>query len=483
MFERLIRMAASASKRGFAGVGTGLERVKPRRPGWESRQRKWATTRLSRLAALTLMAVVVGVLGVASPAHASRGDAFIVADASTPSTYGQTIELVGSVQDSSTSCHLFKDCETPTGRVDFYDIRNPSAPVLLGSANLVEYVEDKASSARITYCCLDAGSFPIQARYVPGGPDAFDPDSHDFPITVRQAVPGVTLTQSSPTTDQGQPVTFTTTVTGVTAPGALAPTGEVQFYDGHTALGGPVPLVNGSASITVSNLSPGSHTEIQSVYRGDINYESRASSQLTHTVVALDPTTTSLTSAPNPSGPGQPVTFTATVTSPGGTPTGTVAFRTGETTLGTANLNGGVATFTTSSLAVGSHSITAAYGGQGTFLSSRSAALTQTVLACTISASPSSGPTMGTAGNDVICGSAGADDVFGGGGDDVIVGGGGDDRLSGGDGHDTISGGDGNDRITGDAGNDRLDGEAGTDTVVGGDGTDTCIAEAKSCEA
>ena len=69
----------------------------------------------------------------------------------------------------------------------------------------------------------------------------------------------------------------------------------------------------------------------------------------------------------NPSVFGQSVTFTATVkaVAPGsGTPTGAVTFLDGSTTLGTGTLDAsGVASFSTSTLSVGEHSITAAYGG------------------------------------------------------------------------------------------------------------------------
>ncbi len=61
---------------------------------------------------------------------------------------------------------------------------------------------------------------------------------------------------------------------------------------------------------------------------------------------------------------GQSLTFTATVTAPGGTPTGTVTFTDGGTTLGTVALDAsGMATLTTSALAVAPHSITATYSG------------------------------------------------------------------------------------------------------------------------
>jgi autotransporter-associated beta strand protein len=84
----------------------------------------------------------------------------------------------------------------------------------------------------------------------------------------------------------------------------------------------------------------------------------------TGTVTILFPTTTTLalTSGATPTDPGTSLTFTATVT--GGTPTGTVAFYNGTTLLGSSILDGSFqAGFTTSSLAIGSHSITAQYAG------------------------------------------------------------------------------------------------------------------------
>lgn len=62
-----------------------------------------------------------------------------------------------------------------------------------------------------------------------------------------------------------------------------------------------------------------------------------------------------------------------------GTPTGTVTFQDGGATLGTASLTGGSATFSTSTLAPGAHSVTASYGGDGSFLTSTAATFTQYV--------------------------------------------------------------------------------------------------------
>ena len=105
-------------------------------------------------------------------------------------------------------------------------------------------------------------------------------------------------------------------------------------------------------------------------------------------------TATTLKSSLNPSGFGQAVTFTATVTPVSGTATGSVTFKDGATVLGTTSLSGGIATYSSSALAVGSHAITASFLGSTYFLTSVSGTVTQVVKAdstpkLTSSANPS----------------------------------------------------------------------------------------------
>ncbi len=90
-------------------------------------------------------------------------------------------------------------------------------------------------------------------------------------------------------------------------------------------------------------------------------------------------TTTTLSSSANPSNSGQSVTFTAIVSAGSGTPTGTVTFRDGSNTICSVLLSGGQATCVTSALTVGTHSMTAQYGGSSTYAGSTSAVLNQTV--------------------------------------------------------------------------------------------------------
>ena len=88
--------------------------------------------------------------------------------------------------------------------------------------------------------------------------------------------------------------------------------------------------------------------------------------------VELVTTSTALVQDVSCSSSGYPATFTATVTpSPGAT--GSVDFKEGATVLSTVPLNvDGVAAYTTSSLPVGSHTITAVYSGGGSYAGSTS---------------------------------------------------------------------------------------------------------------
>ena len=101
------------------------------------------------------------------------------------------------------------------------------------------------------------------------------------------------------------------------------------------------------------------------------------------TVVAdpgcIRPTTTTLVVSPNPASFGSSVTLTGTVTSLSGTPTGTVTFFDGAANLGSAPLVAGVGAISTSSLSIGSHSLTAVYGGDPGYAASASAGTNVTI--------------------------------------------------------------------------------------------------------
>jgi Big-like domain-containing protein/VCBS repeat protein len=182
----------------------------------------------------------------------------------------------------------------------------------------------------------------------------------------------VVVTSGSPTYF-GQPVTFSATVTSTYG---TIPDGElVTFYDGTKTMAS-VALVGGKAAYTTSALSAKTHA-IKATYVGDTKFLP-STGGVTQAVIKYA-TTTTLTSSPNPSNYGQLVTFTATVPSAGPMPTGKVWFKDGTIGIGTVVLSGGVARLMKSSLARGTHSITAQYLGDNANAKSTSAVLNQVV--------------------------------------------------------------------------------------------------------
>jgi hypothetical protein len=200
-----------------------------------------------------------------------------------------------------------------------------------------------------------------------------------FSQVVNKAATKTSLASSVNPSVFGQSVTLTATVASV-APGSGTPTGTVQFYDGTTLLGSH-GLTSGVAAFATTKLATGTNS-ITAVYVASADYLTSTSSALSQVVDKAN-TGVTLVSAPNPATSGATVTFTATVTvkAPGmGTPTGTVTFMDGATELGSGTVNSSKkATFATASLAAGTHSITAVYGGDSNFNGGTSAALSQKV--------------------------------------------------------------------------------------------------------
>jgi uncharacterized repeat protein (TIGR03803 family) len=186
-----------------------------------------------------------------------------------------------------------------------------------------------------------------------------------------------TLSSSLNPSMYGQNVTFTARVT---TSGPVPPTGTVVFmwkYFTTTYTIGTATLNSaGMATLTKSNLNAGSYP-IMAVYRGDTNNLSSMSTLLNQTVLQTA-SVAAITSSANPSTVGQAVTFTAKITSPTVIPSGPVTFKAGTTVLGTSQLSGGKAIFTTSTLPAGSTAMKVIYNGNSNIKGS-SASLTQAV--------------------------------------------------------------------------------------------------------
>src|SRR6185503_5837966 len=108
------------------------------------------------------------------------------------------------------------------------------------------------------------------------------------------------------------------------------------------------------------------------------NTANYANASATVTINVVKPTVTvTVTSSNSPSLFGVPVTLTATIVPT--TATGSVTFKDGMTTLGSAAVSGGLATINTATLAVGTHSLTAVYSGDSAVMGATSAVFSQVI--------------------------------------------------------------------------------------------------------
>jgi hypothetical protein len=284
-----------------------------------------------------------------------------------PSAQGQSVTLAAKVTPASA-----------TGTVQFLD-----GTTLLASVTL------NGGAAAMTTSTLAIGTHTITASYSGDNSNAASV-STAVTQTVGKVISSVALSSSANPSAQGQAVTFTAKITPVSA------TGTVNFLDGTTALGTGT-VSGGVATFTTSNLTAGTHP-VTASYAGDTNNAAATSAPLTQTV-AKQATSVTLTSSATTSNPKQSVTFTAKVTP--STATGSVQFLDGATVIGTGTLSGGVATLPIETLQPGTHTITAAYGGDASNASSTSGPVTQIVKAVS-SVALSSAPNPSIPGQVVV---------------------------------------------------------------------------------
>lgn len=271
--------------------------------------------------------------------------AITLASDANPSVFGQPVTF---------TAHIDPIVPAPaTGTVSFRDNN-----VVIGTGNL-----DANGNATFTTSALSVATHPITATY--GGNGLFlGGTSNTVSQVVTRADTTTTLLSSSNPSVVGQSVTITATV-AASAPGAGTPQGNVVFREGAVTLGTIALDATGNARLVVNNFTVGTH-DIVGAYAGNANFNPSTSEVLSQ-VVNLTGTTVALTSSKNPSAFAENVTFKATVSSNGGgTPTGSVTFTDGPTTIGgPIVLVNGIAEFSIATLAVGSHPITASYGGDG----------------------------------------------------------------------------------------------------------------------
>jgi parallel beta-helix repeat protein len=290
----------------------------------------------------------------------------ILASSLNPDPYGQSVTFTATVTNSSTNPGA------PTGAITFSDGATVLAtqPLVTGSG--------KTSSASLSTGSLSVGTHPITATYTPAG--SFAPSSGSLSQIITGFATNTALASSLNPANITQSVTFTATVTtSSSVPGGL--TGSVNFYDGATLLTN-VPIVSGggssgTASFSTSSLAAGVHT-IAATFTSLAAFAS-SSAQVTQTINKLS-TATALTALPNPALFGTGVTITAALSGSPTTPAGNVTFYDGTTMLAVISLDAsGHAALTTSTLAVGMHTLFGVYAGDPIYVSSTSAPFTEVI--------------------------------------------------------------------------------------------------------
>ncbi len=291
------------------------------------------------------------------------GTSVILTPSANPGGFGQQITFTAVVSPFPPGGG------TPTGSVTFYYLATD-----LGAAPLI------GGTATLPVDTLPMGTDTIAASYG-GDPNFLGKTSAPLNevithVTVKYGTQ-TTLATSPKTARIRQPVTLTATVKP-TGPVSGSPAGTVTFMDGTTSLG-TSSLRNGKAQLTTTNLPLGPNP-IQAIYSG---YQSFAGSKslIVDETIGQSPTKTTLSSSRKSSTYGQSVTFSATVSATGrgkAVPVGSVTFLDGSKILGTMPLSAGKASFKTSVLAAGTHTIRVVYNGNGSFGPS-SASLKQTV--------------------------------------------------------------------------------------------------------
>lgn len=273
-----------------------------------------------------------------------------------PAVYGQSVTFTATVDI------INGEGGPPTGSVTFKD-----GSIFVGTG--IVTTVDGVTTATFTTSGMALGTHSIVATYHGDNNDT-PSSSPALSLAVGKDKTKTTLAATIDSPVFGTPEEFIATVS-VVAPGAGDPHGKVTFKEGSTILGtGTLADVQGAmtATFTTTALGIGAHS-ITAVYGGD-GTDLPSTSEPLALLVDRDRTKTSLLVSVAAPVFGQAEVFTATVAvlSPGsGTPTGKVTFKDGTTVLGTGSLAlvKGIptATFTTSSLAVGTHPITAVYGG------------------------------------------------------------------------------------------------------------------------
>jgi hypothetical protein len=269
----------------------------------------------------------------------------------------------------------------PTGNVDFFVDGSLAATVPLSSG----------TASFVFSITLTPGVHQVFATY--SGDATYSIASVNQAHTVnRQVFATQTVLTATPLTSLASQTVHMEAAVSAAGGGTVCPPiqgnicswGTITFLDGTKTLHSGPTDTNGRAVFDTATLGAGTHV-LTAVYHGFSNaveiFPESTSVPVTVTVTSV-PTATSASLSNASVAAGTVVTITASVSSGAGTPFGGATFFDGTTPLGTTTLHAdGAATFSTASLAAGTHAISASFNPNATFAGSASTPVTLVVTA------------------------------------------------------------------------------------------------------
>ncbi|MGA9527974.1 MAG: Ig-like domain repeat protein [Terriglobales bacterium] len=293
----------------------------------------------------------------------AAGAGVSVASSANPTTYGQSVTFTATISGAN-------------GLVRGRNNRKPMdvSGTVTWSSNTgcgsTTVTPGNPGTATCTTTSLPVGTDTITATYSGDSNHNGSSGTLSGGQVVNQVSTSTSVGSSLNPSTYGQAVSFTASVTG------SSPTGTVQFSIDGNAFGSPVTLSSGSASSGgISTLTQGTHS-VTATYSGDTNNGGSNGTLSGGQVVNTASAGVGVASSLNPSNYLQSVTFTATISGENGLvrgrkngmkpmdPTGTVTWSANTgCSASTVTGNPGTATCTTTSLPVGTDTITATYSG------------------------------------------------------------------------------------------------------------------------
>ena len=263
----------------------------------------------------------------------------------------------------------------------------PASPVTYGVSPITLAASGGSSGDAVTFSVTGPATLSGNTLTITG--------AGTVTVTASQAgntnyTAATSVTATLSVNQASQTISFTPPASPVTygvSPITLAASGGSSGNAVTFSVTGPATLSSNTLTITGAGT-----VKVTASQAGNTNYT--AATSVTQTIVITQASASvRLVASANPILVTNAVTFTATVASTTGTPTGSVSFLDGTTLLGTAVLSSGATSYTTSSLAAAMHSITAVYSGSSNSVSVTSSALAEVVqdYSLGISGSPGSG--------------------------------------------------------------------------------------------